>query len=190
MFLLVYLVYSFVMCVAVLDVSIGEETCSGIYEGESVNRSQMDIKRKKMWYSNIEKTFISRHIHEHWYTCPIALPVRRNPQRKKSFDCCLSHFRTSVSTSSSAKRLPPSCEQLYVTNTSHRKPQARLPFWLLIPASEHAHGVCYLDCHQAGLCCYLVIHIENFLRSLQLFYFHLWLVYWFYLVIEMKTCEY
>jgi hypothetical protein len=38
--------------------------------------------------------------------------------------------------------------------------------------------VCYLDCHEAGLCCYLVIHIENLLRPLQLFYFHLWPIYW------------
>jgi hypothetical protein len=29
--------------------------------------------------------------------------------------------------------------------------------------------VCYLDCHEAGLCCYLVIHIENLLWSIQLF---------------------
>jgi hypothetical protein len=29
--------------------------------------------------------------------------------------------------------------------------------------------VCYRDCHQAGLCCYLVIHIENLLHALQLF---------------------
>jgi hypothetical protein len=29
------------------------------------------------------KTFISRHIlHQHWYTCPIALPVRRKPQHR------------------------------------------------------------------------------------------------------------
>jgi hypothetical protein len=34
--------------------------------------------------------------------------------------------------------------------------------------------ICYLDCFEAGLCCYLVIHIGNLLRSLQLFYFHLW----------------
>jgi hypothetical protein len=33
--------------------------------------------------------------------------------------------------------------------------------------------VCYLDCHEAGVCCYLAIHIENLLRPLQLFYFHL-----------------
>jgi hypothetical protein len=36
----------------------------------------------------------------------------------------------------------------------------------------------YLDCHEAGLCCYLVIHIENLLRPLQLLYFHLWPIYW------------
>jgi hypothetical protein len=32
---------------------------------------------------------------------------------------------------------------------------------------------CYLDSHEAGLCCYLVIHVENLLPPLQLFYFHL-----------------
>jgi hypothetical protein len=35
----------------------------------------------------------------------------------------------------------------------------------------------HLDCHEDGLCCYLVIHIENLLRPLQLFYFHLWPIY-------------
>jgi hypothetical protein len=35
--------------------------------------------------------------------------------------------------------------------------------------------VCYLDCLEGGLCCYLVIHIENLLRPLQLLYFQLWL---------------
>jgi hypothetical protein len=38
--------------------------------------------------------------------------------------------------------------------------------------------VCYLHCHETGMCCYLVIHIENLLHPLQLFYFHLWPVYW------------
>jgi hypothetical protein len=37
--------------------------------------------------------------------------------------------------------------------------------------------VCYLDCHEAGLCCYLVIHTENLLRQLQVFHFHLGLIY-------------
>jgi hypothetical protein len=40
----------------------------------------------------------------------------------------------------------------------------------------------YLDCHEAGLCCYLVIHIENLLRPLQLFCLHLWSIYWLSLV--------
>jgi hypothetical protein len=42
--------------------------------------------------------------------------------------------------------------------------------------------VCYVDCHEAGLCCYLVIHIGNLLSPLQLFYFHLWPIYWLSLV--------
>jgi hypothetical protein len=33
--------------------------------------------------------------------------------------------------------------------------------------------VCYLDCNEAGLFCYLVVHIGNLLRPLQRFYFHL-----------------
>jgi hypothetical protein len=93
------------------------------------------------------------------------------PTAQKSFDCCLSHFCTYVSTSSSsAKHLPPSCQPFYVTHTSHHKqetflneyplhsvllstekhiteccslvvhPQAQWPFWLLKPASKHAHA--------------------------------------------------
>jgi hypothetical protein len=38
--------------------------------------------------------------------------------------------------------------------------------------------ICYPDSHEAWMCCYLVIHIENLLHSLQLFYFHLWCIYW------------
>jgi hypothetical protein len=45
------------------------------------------------------------------------------------------------------------------------------------PLNMHMR-ICYLDCHEVGLCCYLVINIENLLRSLQLFYFHLWPIYW------------
>jgi hypothetical protein len=49
------------------------------------------------------------------------------------------------------------------------------------PMNMHMH-VCCLDSHKAGLCCYLVIHIKNLLRSLQLFYFHLCSIYWISLV--------
>jgi hypothetical protein len=47
--------------------------------------------------------------------------------------------------------------------------QAQLPFLLLKPASEHLNirmRVCYLDCQEAGLCCYLVIHIGNPITSI------------------------
>jgi hypothetical protein len=36
-----------------------------------------------------------------------------------------------------------------------------------------SHG----DCHEAGLCCYLVIHIGNVLSPLQLYYFRLWPIF-------------
>jgi hypothetical protein len=42
--------------------------------------------------------------------------------------------------------------------------------------------VCYIDSHEAGLYCYLETHIENLLYPLQLFYFHLWPIYWLSLV--------
>jgi hypothetical protein len=145
-------------------------------------------------------------------TIIVALPVRRNPQHGSLFDYCLSHFRTTVSTFfSSARRLPPRRDRFtrQTLSTVNRKhffmtslciesccpqkthnetllfgsvPQALSPFWLLKPASEHAHArllprpflfwknkcvykkglanahpTRYLDCHEAGLCCYLVI---------------------------------
>jgi hypothetical protein len=50
---------------------------------ESLNRSQMDMKHKTCYIRTCVETFISRHIlHQHWYNCPIALPVLRNPQHR------------------------------------------------------------------------------------------------------------
>jgi hypothetical protein len=56
----------------------------------------------------------------------VPLPPGKNPfavnNNNKSFDCCLSHFRTSVSTSpSSAKRLPSRLNRFPQKNASHRK---------------------------------------------------------------------
>jgi hypothetical protein len=42
--------------------------------------------------------------------------------------------------------------------------------------------VFYLECNEAGICCYGLIHIENPLRPLQLFYFNLWHIYWLFLL--------
>jgi hypothetical protein len=154
-----------------------------------------------MWYSNLEKTFISPHVlHQHWYTRPIALPVRRNPQHRS--------FLTVVS-ATSAPPFQPFRHQRYLchpdmnrfkrqtlptVNTKHffMKLCAFSPFalkkknnrTLLFGSTPFKHGshfdywnqplnmhmhVCYLSCHEAGLCCYLVIHIENLLHPLQLF---------------------
>jgi hypothetical protein len=40
------------------------------------------------------------------------------------------------------------------------------------PLNMRMH-ICYLHCHEAGLCCYLLIHIANLLPPLHLFYLHL-----------------
>jgi hypothetical protein len=40
-----------------------------------------------------------------------------------------------------------------------------------------------LDCHENGQCCYLVMHIENLLHPLQLFYSQLWPIYWLSIVL-------
>jgi hypothetical protein len=49
--------------------------------------------------------------------------------------------------------------------------------------------VFYLDCHEVGLCCYLVIHIEDLLHPLQLFYFYLKPVYWLSLIQQLYPSE-
>jgi hypothetical protein len=49
--------------------------------------------------------------------------------------------------------------------------------------------VCYLDCHEAGLCCYLVKHIENLLHPLQLYYYHLWPSCWLSLLSLLITVK-
>jgi hypothetical protein len=159
------------------------------------------------------KKNISRNIlHQHFYTCPIALPVRRNPQHR------------SLLTLVSATSAPPFrllrhqrniCHPVVNRFTRHTLPTVNRKyfftnilctesFWrqkhnmtLLFGSILLKHGrrfdywnqplnmrirFCYLDCHKTGLCCYLVIHIENLLHPLQLFYFHLLPIYWLSLV--------
>jgi hypothetical protein len=170
-----------------------------------------------MWYTNLEKTFTFRHIlHLHWYSCRIALPVRRNPQHRRS-----------LLTVVSATPVPPfqfhhqrnvchpvvnrfTRQTLPTVNRKHlfmnilciesfcppkKKTHNRT---LLFDSTLLKHGrhfdywnyplnirlrLCYLECHEAGLCCYLVIRIENLLHPLHLFYFHLWSIYWLSLIL-------
>jgi hypothetical protein len=184
-----------------------------LYEVESVNGSQTDMKRKacdiRTWEKRLFPGIYSTNIDTliHWYTWPIALPVRRNSAAWKTFDCCLSHLQTSISNSlSSAKRFHPVVKRFTRQTLSNVK---RTHFIINVPLTESfcpqkahnrslffvttllKHGchfdywnqplnrrmrVCYLECPE-GDCCYLVIQIENLLRPLQLFYFHLWPIY-------------
>jgi hypothetical protein len=131
----------------------------------------MDIKRKTCDIWNRKKTFISRHIlHQHWYTCPIALPVRRNPQHRSLLTIVspiseppfqtLRHQRNvchpvvnrfTRQTLSAVNRkyfiMNILCNEPLCTQKPQHRPAtryythpARSPFWLLKPASEHAHA--------------------------------------------------
>jgi hypothetical protein len=137
-----------------------------MYEGESVNRSQIDIKCKTRDIST--STYLpSRLIHlSHRFTSALK------PTAQKSFDCCLGYFCTWLSIicsfqTSLREFLEPVANRfmwqiLPIGNISlwisfalspfaHKKciaehcslvvhPQAPSPYWLLKPASEHAHA--------------------------------------------------
>jgi hypothetical protein len=148
-----------------------------------------------MWYSNLEK-----NIYISTYPPPTLIHLSHRftsaskPAAQKSFDCCLSHFRTWSAIicdfrTSWGEILDPAvnrfkrqtlstvnrkhffmnilCIEYFHPHKTHNRTllfrsilsQARSPFWLWKPASVYAHALCYLDCHEAVLCCYLVLHI-------------------------------
>jgi hypothetical protein len=170
-----------------------------------------------MWYLNLEEIFISRHIlHQHRYNCPIALPVRRNPQHRSfltvvsatsalpfqtlrhQWNVChpvVKYFTRQTLPTINRKHffmkilcIESFCPQKRTTEhcSSVVIAQVLSPFWLLNQPLNFSMHVCYLDCHEAGLCCYLDIHTENLLHPLELFYFHLWPIYWLSFVWMMK----
>jgi hypothetical protein len=111
-----------------------------IYKEESVNRSQMDIKH--VIFEPGKKTFISRHIlQQHWYTCPIALPVHVNLQHRSYWLLSqpLLHLRFNLFVIS--ETFATKAESLYATNTSYRKQETFLheyPFhWVFLPIKTH-----------------------------------------------------
>jgi hypothetical protein len=148
---------------------------------------------------------ISWHIlHQHWYTCPIALPVRRNSQHRSLLTVVsatsltpfqpLRHHRNFATFLDPAvnrftqQTLPTVNRKYFLMNILCSETHNRT---LLFGSAVLKHGrhfeywnqtlnmrVCYLDGHESGRCCYLVIHIGKQLRILQLFYFHLLPIYW------------
>jgi hypothetical protein len=189
------------------------------YKAESVNRSQMDIKRTTYGIRTCKNIYFST------YPPPTLIQLSRRfisaskPATSKSFDCYLSHFRTWSDIICDFRMfwrefLDPvvnrfTRQTLPIVNRKHFFMNIFFLHWVLLPTKSHnikllfgstslklgryfdywnqpmnmRMAVCYLDCHEAGLCCYLVIHIENQLHPLQLFCFHLWPIYWLSLIV-------
>jgi hypothetical protein len=153
----------------------------------------------------MDKTFISwRIFHQHWYTCPVPLPVRQNLQHRSGIICDfrmpLREFLDPVVKRFTQQTLPIVNRKHFFINilwiesfclqkthnrtllfgSVHLKHGRHFDYWN--QSMNECMRVCYLDCHEAGLCCCLVIHIECLLCPLQLFYFHLWPIYWLSLI--------
>jgi hypothetical protein len=91
------------------------------YKEESINRSQMDIKCKTCNIRTWKNHFISWHVlHQHLYTCPIALPMCRNPRYRSLLtlvSATSAPSRVSSATLECLERISrPNCKPLYATN--------------------------------------------------------------------------
>jgi hypothetical protein len=84
------------------------------------------------------------------------------------------------------------CPQRAQENAAFRyyTPQAQSPFDYWNQPLNMRMQICYLDCHEGGLCSFLMIHIEDLLLPLQLLYFHLWPIYWLSLPVWRKLSIY
>jgi hypothetical protein len=116
------------------------------------------------------------------------------PRNIKPFDCCLGHFHTCVCHVSRLlcvtntfhhKQETFLCEyslHLVLLLTRNARQNTAVIGSTLLKNGCHLYYrnqllnmricVCCLDSYEAEHCCYLVIHLENLLHSLQLFYFH------------------
>jgi hypothetical protein len=165
-----------------------------------VNRPQIDIKRKicdiRTWEKHLFLDISSTNIDKlgpSLYKCVET----RSIEVLWLLSQQLPHLRFNlfVISETFATFLDQSSQPLYETYTS------RISLWisfcleethnrtLLFGSTPLKHGrhcdywnqpqnmrmrIWYLEYHETGLRCYLVIHIEKLLRPLQLFYFHLW----------------
>jgi hypothetical protein len=69
------------------------------YEGESVNRSQMDIKHKTCDIRSWKKHLLLDIRSTNYIPLSHSFTGVSKPTARKSFDCCLSHFRIFISSS-------------------------------------------------------------------------------------------
>jgi hypothetical protein len=176
------------------------------YKVESVNGTQMDIKRKTRDVWNWEK-----HLFLDISSTNIDIVVSSLCQCVETHSTQvfwllfqpLTHLRFNlfvIRKMFTTLLWTPLCKKKKKkkTTTSHHKQETFLQYPLQIPKQnrtrlfKHSHQfdywnqpvnmrmyACYLDCLEAGLCCYLlVIHRANISHPLQLCYFHLWPIYW------------
>jgi hypothetical protein len=119
--------------------------------------------------------------------------MRRNPRHKRLSNCCLSLFRTLSCIICDFRTSLREFLDAVVNHFTRQKlltVNRNISSWIIFCIESSVvlkQGrqfdywneplnmricVCYLDCHEAGLCCYLVVHVEKLLRPLQLSYFH------------------
>jgi hypothetical protein len=150
-----------------------------------------------MWFSNLKKhLYLDISSTNNDTLVPSLCHVRRNLQHRSlltvisaTFEHPWENFSTQFWTALSDKHLPRLIENFLYEYPLHwvflpTKTHNRTLLFCIILLKHSRHfddwnqsmnmcmRVCYLDCHEAGLCCYLLIHIENLLRPLRLFYFH------------------
>jgi hypothetical protein len=124
----------------------------------------------------------------------LSQPLRHLRLIIRDFRTSLREFLDTVVNRFTRQTLPTVSRKHFFTNTlciESFLPQKTHNRALLFGSTLHKHSryfnywnqplnmrmrVCYLICREAGLCCYLVIHVGNLLHPLQLFYFHLWTI--------------
>jgi hypothetical protein len=121
--------------------------------------------------------------------------------------CNWENFSTQLWTALCDKHFPPQTENISLwisfalSPFAHKEMHNRMLLFSSIFPNHGCHSdywnqplnmcmhICNLGCHEAGLCCHLVIHRENRLCPLQIFYFHLWPIYWLSLILLMVGNE-
>jgi hypothetical protein len=108
-----------------------------------------------MWYLKLQKTFISRHVlHQHWYTCPIVLTVRRNPQHRSLLTVVSATCVPLFQRHRQRNVCHPVLNSFIATNTSHRKQKKFLYEYPL-------HGVLLLTRKRTARRCSSVIYSSS-----------------------------
>jgi hypothetical protein len=178
------------------------------YEGESVNRTKIDITRKtcdiRTWRKHlfldiysIDIDAIVLSLNQGFNTGNIEIFwLLSQPFPHPLLNLINESFATQLWTALRNKHFPQRKGNISLwISFCPQKTHNRMLFFISTLLQHGRHfdywnqilnlsiRFCNLHCHETGLCCYLIIRIEYFLQPLQLFYLHLWTIYWLSLVI-------